>query len=452
MTRHGPRHSGSEQPSVAFSTLGCKLNQYETDALATRFVDGGYRVVDFDGQSDVYIINSCTVTNRADRKSRNLFNRARRSGDAVAGAEHDESSPPLVVLTGCYVDSHRDELESDGTTLVVANERKSSIYELVQAFRRREVIHPSASVFDFPVPSRLLHTRTMLKVQDGCDNHCTFCIIPRVRGRATSRPVTEVLDAAREAIDGGARELVLTGVNMSRYSGEGGFAGLVERILELPGDCRVRISSLEPDGLDQRFVDLFHHPKMCRHLHLCLQSGSQRILLAMRRQYTYDEFVTIAGRLRGIDPQFNLTTDIIVGFPGESEQEFAKSLDAIRELRFGHVHTFPYSEREGTRAARLPDRIPARIRTERAALVRELAQQTKIDYRRGLIGAAQRLLVERVESGPDGQRTLRGLGEHYVPITVAAGPDNPARVNDFADVQTVDLTGDDEPALVGRGA
>ncbi|MCK4516983.1 MAG: tRNA (N(6)-L-threonylcarbamoyladenosine(37)-C(2))-methylthiotransferase MtaB, partial [Spirochaetaceae bacterium] len=428
-----------------------------TDALATRFQDAGYELVHPDEPADVYVVNSCTVTNRADRKSRNLLNRAeRRVGNAYA-ADTPSDQHGLVILAGCYVDSHRDQLESDGHTLVVPNEQKHAIFDLVEAHRRGEVLEPTGSVFDFPVPSRVFHTRTMIKVQDGCDNYCTFCIIPFVRGRAISRPATEVIDAVREAVNGGAREVVLTGVNMSRYrDGDVRFSELVQRVLDVDGDFRLRISSLEPDQLDDPFIDLFDHPKMSPHLHLCAQSASERILLAMRRQYTFSEFRTIAEKLRAKKTDFNLTTDIIAGFPGETDEEFDETLRAVDELEFGHVHTFPYSERDGTRAARMPGRIPERIRTERAAAVRDLAATVKTRYRRRLIGTSQRLLVERVEKAA-GRLVLRGFGEHYVPIRVQRSttsvPGVPTSVpsapvqNEFVDVQIVGIGEGENPVL-----
>ena len=466
---------------VTFSTLGCKLNLYETDALATRFQEGGYEVVDSGTPADVYIINSCTVTNRADRKSRNLLSRAQRESSSAGGPAAAADGPaPLVVMTGCFVDSHRDRLECEGNTFVVANQQKYAIYDLVQAHIRGEVLDPAGSVFDFPVPSRIFHTRTMLKIQDGCDNFCTFCIIPQVRGRAASRPPADILDAAREAVQAGAKELVLTGVNMSRYTyDDTGFTGLLQQLLEIDGAFRLRISSLEPDRLDDGFVELFDHPKMSPHLHLCLQSASERILLAMRRQYSFAQFVEVADRLRAGHPNFNLTTDMIVGFPGETEEEFNESLRAVEDLGFGHVQTFPYSEREGTRAARMPGRLPERVRTERAAAVRQAAAAAKERYRRRLVGTEQRLLVERVdaasagmsdagtgpESGP-GTGTLPapgvalgGFGQHYVPVRVAVSARSTGghRIgepadwqNTFVDVQITDIEDGDDPALLGE--
>lgn len=434
---------------VAFATLGCKLNQFETDSMATTFRAAGYRIVDFADPADVYVVNTCTVTNRADRKSRNLRYRAERARPA----QNDSSSRPgpLVVMTGCYVDSHRDELESDGTTWFVDNAQKQSIPDLVEAHFAGEVIHPRGSVFDFPTPDRIFHTRSTVKVQDGCDNYCTFCIIPFVRGHATSRPSDQVLASVREAVNGGSREIVLTGVNMSRYRDqETDFASLIERVLDVEGDWRLRISSLEPDGLTDRFIDLFRHPRMARHLHLCLQSGSQRILLAMRRQYTYGQYRDVADRLRLIDPLFNITTDLIVGFPGETDEEHAASIAAIPANRFGHVHTFPYSVRSGTRAERMPGHHSERVKRNRAHDVRRAADAEKRAYRTRLIGRTERVLVERVDHRANGAR-LRGFGEHYVQVEVdvpSAGADR--FQNTFVDVRIDALHGCDDPPLAGR--
>ena len=429
--------------SVAFATLGCKLNQFETDSIATRLREDGYRIVDFSEPADVYVINSCTVTNRADRKSRNLLYRAERQSTT-------DSS--IVVLTGCFVDSHRDELESDGRTYIVPNEQKQSIPELVDGHFRGEVIHPAGSVFDFPVPDRVFHTRSTIKIQDGCDNFCTFCIIPFVRGRAQSRPALDVTNSVREAVEGGAKELVLTGVNMSRYrDGEIDFATLVSRCLEVSGDSRLRISSLEPDQLSDRFIELFAHPRMVPHLHLCLQSGSERVLLAMRRQYTAELYSRLARALRDRDPLFNLTTDIIVGFPGETEADFEASLRAVDEIGFGHVHTFPYSVRAGPRAERLADQIPSRVKKDRAARIREAGERSKRAYRERLVGRTERVLVERVEHAGD-RIVLRGLGEHYVPVRVEVARDashDAEYENRFLDVRLVSLEDGDDPALVG---
>jgi len=395
---------------VALSTLGCRLNQYETDSIATQFSDAGYEIVAFDSEAEVYVINSCTVTNRADRKSRNLFYRAQRNRDGNLDG--------LVVLTGCYVDSHREELEQDGRTFVVPNEAKHGVFGLVDAHLHGEVHAPHGSVFDFPNPDRTFHTRTTVKIQDGCDNFCTFCIIPQVRGRAQSRPSEEVVESVRKAVENGSREIVLTGVNMSRYRHlQVDFARLVEQLLAVNGDFRLRLSSLEPDQLTPRFLELFAHQKMVPHLHLCLQAGSERILLAMRRQYTYEHYRRLATELRAVDPRFNITTDLIVGFPGETEEEHVHSLRAIDEIGFGHVHVFPYSVRKGTRAERMSNQVPSKVKKRRAREIREAAERSKRRYLSKLVGTTQSILVERTEGGSAGVR-VTGLTEYYPAATV----------------------------------
>ncbi|MFP4301481.1 MAG: MiaB/RimO family radical SAM methylthiotransferase [Alkalispirochaetaceae bacterium] len=465
---------------IAFYTLGCKLNQYETDSLASQFRREGYEIVRFEQEADCYIINSCTVTNKADRKSRNAMNRAlRRAGarlcepvrSSVVVAEESLSSgrgapdagiaaeaPPndaIVVMTGCFVDSGKERLERSDATYLVDNKRKNQIFSIVDSHFRGEIVDPErldSGIFSFETPERLFHTRTTLKIQDGCDNFCTFCIIPFVRGRAASRPVEEVLSQAREAIRGGSKELVLTGVNMSRYlEGETDFAHLVHRVLEIPGDFRVRISSLEPDSLDERFVELFAHPKMAPHLHLCLQSGSDRILLEMRRMYTVSTYREIVERIRTSYPDFNITTDIIVGFPGEDDAEFQRTLFLAEELQFSHIHTFSYSRRNGTRAERMDGQVSEKVKHERSEAIRELSERSKRSYRSRFVGKEERLLVERVGTKA-GRAIARGLGEHYLPIRVE-GPavkDMNILPNSFLRVRILALEQGDDPELIAE--
>lgn len=461
---------------IAFYTLGCKLNQYETDALASQFRREGYEIVPFREEADCYVINSCTVTNKADRKSRNAMNRAlRQAGSRLyepvrfASAGSWESAeagqralatvtPPkeaIVVMTGCFVDSGRERLQETDATYLVDNKRKSRIYSIVDGHFRGEIVDPESldpGIFRFDTPERLFHTRTTVKVQDGCDNFCSFCIIPFVRGRAASRPSEEILSQAREAIRAGSREIVLTGVNMSRYKDDqADFAELVSRILLLPGDFRVRISSLEPDCLDGRFIDLFAHPKMSPHLHLCLQSGSDRILLHMRRMYTVAGYREIVERIRSRYPDFNLTTDIIVGFPGEDEEDFERTLTLAEELEFSHIHTFPYSRRSGTRAERMPMQVSEKEKQRRSEAIRTLSERTKRAYRSRFIGREQRLLVERLET-IEGRTVARGLGEHYLPIRLEGPTTGEVSIapNSFVQVRLLALDEGADPELIAE--
>jgi threonylcarbamoyladenosine tRNA methylthiotransferase MtaB len=392
--------------TVAFKTLGCRLNQYETDALVTQFHQAGYRVVDFSSPSDITVINTCTVTGQSDQKSRNMIRQSAR-----------KNPEGLVIVTGCMANNHRALLESDEQiTYVVDNERKSQIVSLVDAHLRGEIVHPSkfaGDVFGFEAVDQSLHTRTSIKIQDGCDNFCTYCIVPSVRGRAVSRPVKEILENVRKVVDNGFREIVITGVNIGRYGYEGtGLEKILEKILELPGDFRVRISSMEPDGFGPGFHRLFQHPKLTPHLHLCLQSGSDPILLKMRRMYTVRSFMDIIGTFRKHMPDFNFTTDAIVGFPGETEEDFNLTLNAIREAAFSHVHTFRYSRRKGTRADRMDQQVEEKLKTERSERIRMQSEENRLRYMRSMTGKKQRVLVEKV-----GRNSwARGYGEHYLPV------------------------------------
>ena len=390
---------------IAFKTLGCRLNQYETDALVTDFDKAGYQLVGVDESPDVVVVNTCTVTNQSDQKSRTTISQAARANNNA-----------VVVVTGCMANNFKEKLESqDSITFVVENNRKSSILSLVDAHFSGEILHPNQlpqDVFRYEPVQKSLHTRSAVKIQDGCDNFCTFCIIPMVRGRAISRPVAEVLESVRKTIENGFKEIVITGVNIGRYEdGEARFEDLLAQILEVPGDFRVRISSLEPDGFGDRFVELFKHPKLMPHLHLCLQSGSGKTLLRMRRMYDVAQFRKTVNLFRSVYPGFNFTTDIIVGFPGETDEEFQETIDAVKEFNFSHVHTFKYSVRRGTRAERLENHIPEKIKTERSAQIRKLSEENKKQYYQSLIGKTQQVLVEKAT-----KTKASGYGDLYVPI------------------------------------
>jgi threonylcarbamoyladenosine tRNA methylthiotransferase MtaB len=394
---------------VAFKTLGCRLNQYETDALVTDFDNAGYQLVDFDGSPDVVVVNTCTVTNQSDQKSRTVISQAaRKNKDAV------------VVVTGCMANNFKEKLESqDNITFVVENNRKSSVLALVDAHFSGEIIHPNQlpqDVFRYEPVQKSLHTRSAVKIQDGCDNFCTFCIIPMVRGRAVSRSVEDVLESVRKTVENGFKEIVITGVNIGRYEdGDARFEDLLAKVLAVPGDFRVRISSLEPDGFGDRFVDLFRHPKLMPHLHLCLQSGSEKTLLRMRRMYDVDQFRKTINQFRLVYPDFNFTTDIIVGFPGETEEEFQQTIDAVKEFNFSHVHTFKYSIRKGTRAERLENHIPEKIKNERSLRIRELSEENKQKYFESFIGKSQEVLIEKITQG-----IASGYGQNYIPVRFKA--------------------------------
>jgi len=427
--------------AIAFKTLGCRLNLFETDSLMSEFAAKGYEVTDdVDARADVYIINTCTVTNQSDQKSKRVMNRIKRL--------HDDS---VKIVTGCMATNYKEQLqESDKVDYVVDNDHKTSIVELVEAHFVGETADPDLfekDVFNYQPAKTTAHTRALIKIQDGCNNFCTYCIIPKVRGRAISRPVGEVLENIRKVVSYGFKEVVLTGVNLGTYRYDDvDFEELVKQILEIPGNFRVRISSMEPDGFTDSFFKLFHHPKLTPHLHLCLQSGSEAILKKMRRMYTGELFESMTVKLREEMPGFNITTDIIVGFPGETEQDINDTLAMSERINFGHIHTFKYSVRKGTRAERLPEQIHGDIKTRRSERVRELSEETRENYRRSFIGKTQVVLVERINQ--EGFAT--GYGENYVPIVIR---EKNLQTNTFYKVDITDLMqGKDEPVLVGEKA
>jgi threonylcarbamoyladenosine tRNA methylthiotransferase MtaB len=400
---------------VAFRTLGCRLNQYETEAVAAEFADAGYDIVPFEEPADVYVINSCTITGGADRKSRNLVYRALRSLDAAEPPGAPAASRGPVVLTGCFSERHGEEFAGDSRVLVVGNEAKNTVFDAVSAWRAPPGgARTPADRFGFRGSRGVFRTRAAVKIQDGCDQFCTYCIVPHVRGRAASRDPESILEEVRRTVADGAREIVLTGVNLGRFAhGATDFPRLVERVLAgLPedGSVRLRISSLEPEGLDGRFAGLFSDSRLAPHVHLCLQSGSDRVLRRMNRHYRVDDLRRIAAELRTVVPELNLTTDIIVGFPAETEEDFTASRDAATELAVGHIHVFPFSPREGTPAARMPQQIAAAVKRERAASLREHSAELTRRYYRSLVGRREEVLIEQGS---------RGYGRLYVPVVVA---------------------------------
>jgi threonylcarbamoyladenosine tRNA methylthiotransferase MtaB len=421
---------------IAFKTLGCRLNQFETDSLVSEFNGAGYQVVDFSDPADIYVVNTCTVTGHSDKKSRNLIGQAAKKNNKA-----------IVIAAGCMITNPRIEQPTNrNITYYVENTRKSSIFSLVEAHFQGEIMNPDSfepDVFSYKSADTTLHTRSLIKIQDGCDNYCTFCIVPFVRGRAISRPVPDVLENIKKVLEFGFREIVVTGVNIGRYQWEGtSFEDLVEKILNIPGDFRVRISSMEPEGFGDKFFELFSHPKLMPHLHLCVQSGSDQVLLRMRRMYNLQQYLNMINKIRGKYEDFNFTTDIIVGFPGETEEDFQASCKVIQDAGFSHIHTFKYSRRKGTRADRMPGQVPEMIKNDRSEIIRRISEENKLKYRTSLIGKTQNVLVEKVR----GNKGL-GYGELYIPVEIT----HPGMKNNM--IQEVKLTGiqkGKDPVLIGK--
>ena len=392
--------------TIAFKTLGCRVNLYETDALASRFKAAGYDIAENDGDADAYVVNTCTVTNTSDQKCRQAIHQIRR--------KHPEA---LIAVTGCMVNHRKEELLQSGVAdYVIDNERKSALFDIIDEHFRTGHSDPEGydrDLFSYQPAFDTFHTRSLIKIHDGCNNFCSYCIIPMVRGRSTIRPAEDICNNVREVVAHGFKEIVLTGVNMGRYQYEStNFEQLVENILEIDGDFRVRVSSIEPDQFSDRFLGLFQHEKLAPHMHICLQSGSDDTLKRMHRFYTVAQFRDMCERIKAFRPDFNLTTDIIVGFPGETEQTFSESCDFAREIGFSHIHTFKYSKRTGTKAASMPNQVPEKEKTERSEVMRQISLENKNKYFEMMQGHSQRMLIERIDS----KGVARGYGENYVPV------------------------------------
>jgi threonylcarbamoyladenosine tRNA methylthiotransferase MtaB len=382
-------------------------------------------------------VNTCTVTNQGDSKSKKAINQATK-----------KEGEPVVIVTGCMVNGQKEKLQKlNGVTYFVENEQKTSIFQIAEAHFNGETVSPdnfSKDLFGFEAADETFHTRSFIKIQDGCDNFCTYCIVPKVRGRAISRPVSEIMENIRNVIGFGFKEIVLTGVNIGRYDYEGiDFESLVEKILDIPGDFRLRISSIEPEGFGEKLFSLFSHPKMTPHLHLCLQSGSDRILLLMRRFYNVKTFMGLVEKIRSRYPDFNLTTDIIVGFPGETEEDFRKSCDISREIGFSHIHTFKYSTRSGTRAERMADQVPESVKQERSRIIHNIYEENKRKYRQSMLGKEQLVLVEKYNPKTS---MAKGYGEHYIPVEFKSETDPH---NKFVPVKLESLGPGSDPVVRG---
>lgn len=352
-------------PRVAFTTLGCKVNQSETDLMARQFVAAGYVPVDFSDRADVYVVNTCTVTHVADRKSRQMLHQAGRANPDA-----------LVVATGCYASIVGNVLANE-RTLVVRNRDKDRLVELVAGHLSADAAHLPTFVDTakyLSVSGGQERSRAQVKAQDGCDSHCTYCIIPRARGRSRSLLPGEVVNRVRALSTEGHSEIVITGVDLGSY-GENDdirldLGGLLRRVLAETEVRRVRVSSLEPGDFKPEWLPLWADRRLCRHLHVPLQSGSAGVLGRMERRYSPQEYADMIALCRQAIPHVTITTDIMVGFPGETDEEFEETMAFVRGIAFDGMHVFKYSQRSGTRAARMEAQVREEVKSARAALLR----------------------------------------------------------------------------------
>ena len=370
---------------VALHNLGCKVNAYETEAMQELLEEHGYEIVPFKEGADIYIINTCTVTNMADRKSRQMLHRARKMNPHA-----------IVVACGCYVQAKADELD-ECIDIVVGNNRKKDIIEILKEYERgregtcQEMvdINHTKEYEEMHLTRTAEHTRAYIKVQDGCNQFCSYCIIPYARGRVRSRDHESVLREVQGLASNGYKEVVLTGIHLSSYGMDTGdhLLNLIMDIHEVPGIQRIRLGSLEPRIITEEFArTLAGLPKMCPHFHLSLQSGCDATLERMNRRYTAEEYYEKCVLLRKYFHNPALTTDVIVGFPGETEEEFAQSKAFVDKVNFYETHVFKYSRREGTLAAKMENQVPETVKTVRSNELLELSRRKQRNYEEALIG------------------------------------------------------------------
>ena len=411
--------------SVSFYTLGCKVNQYETQMLKEKFSAAGYTVVGEEEFADIYVINTCTVTNLSDRKSRQHVRRLKKINPDA-----------LIAVTGCYAQTDSEAVAAiEGVSIVAGTNAKNHLVEYVDEYiekNGKDSGKVDSHIFPYEkldvyeetgiITSMESRTRAFIKVQEGCDRFCAYCIIPYARGKVRSRGLEDILAEARSLVDGGFKELVLTGINTALYGvdfeenkGQSGIEGLIAAISDIEGDFRIRLSSLEPNVVDVATARaLAKYPKLCHHMHLSIQSGSDTVLKRMSRRYDTEQYLEIARTLKDSDANYAITTDIIVGFPGETAEEFAQTLDMVRKAGFAKVHAFRYSKRSGTRAAEMPDQVDSVTAARRSEALIELAAfETQAFFEKNR-GTTRRVLFERITE--DG--LIEGYTDNYIKVYV----------------------------------
>lgn len=395
---------------VCFTNLGCKLNQAELERLARVFSHAGHQITRDLASADLHVVNTCTVTHVAERDSRKIARRGRRLNPRIR-----------TVLTGCYVaqDPERSKKET-GVDLIVANQDKERLLETVQeAFPQLAAREPTAPENrDLPYGQLDFgNARALVKIEDGCNMHCSFCIIPATRGRQRSRPPGEVVREVDDLVAAGFPEIVLTGVQISSYRYRGlGLFDLASRILNETMVRRLRLTSIAPWQFDSRLLELFETNRLCRHVHLSLQSGSSKTLERMRRPYTADDFAALVGRLRARVSGLAITTDVIAGFPGETDTEFEESLAFVRAMGFTRVHAFPYSVRPGTAAAELGGQIEFAAKKDRVLRLRQVGDRSERDFVESQIGLEAEILWEAERDG-----TWHGTSDNYLRARTRSG-------------------------------
>jgi threonylcarbamoyladenosine tRNA methylthiotransferase MtaB len=412
-------------PTVAFHTLGCKVNHYETEAIWQLFKQQNYERVDFESTADVYVINTCTVTNTGDKKSRQVIRRAiRKNPDAV------------ICVTGCYAQTSPAEiLAIPGVDIVVGTQDRVKMLEYVEQYKKeRQPINAVGNIMknrvyeELDVPSFTDRTRASLKIQEGCNNFCTFCIIPWARGLLRSRDPKQVIRQAQQLVDAGYKEIVLTGIHTGGYGEDMKDYNLAMLLRDLEANVkglkRLRISSIEASQITDEVIDVLKNSKVIvRHLHIPLQSGSNTVLKRMRRKYTMEFFAERLNRLKQALPGLAVTSDVIVGFPGETEEEFMETYNFVKEHQFSELHVFPYSKRTGTPAARMENQIDEEVKNERVHRLITLSDQLAKEYASQFEGEVLEVIPEeRYKEAPE-SGLYEGYTDNYLKVVFPASED-----------------------------
>jgi threonylcarbamoyladenosine tRNA methylthiotransferase MtaB len=401
--------------TVSVVTVGCKLNQYETQLLSENLRLNGYRVLPWGDPVDVVVVNTCSVTSRAEATARNFIHRTSRF-----------KPQPYLAVTGCYARRKKNELaQIEGVRLV------GNLDEVIDALAGGPDRTDSISSFDG-------HTRAFVKIQDGCDNHCTFCVLPRLRGRPRSRPAQQILEEVSTLCGNGYSEVVLTGINMGNYRDvDSDFVALLDRLERIQPLRRLRLSSIEPTHIDERFLQHFaDSEKLCAHLHIPLQSGDEAILRRMGRRYTPDDYLSVVKRLKEANRITAVGADVIVGFPGETEREFENTRSLVQSLPISYLHVFRYSPREETAARAFDGKVPEEVKKERGERLMTLGHQKWLQYRKQFLSKELEVLVEHRRDVRSGK--LMGLSSNYIRV-LFCGDDS--LMGTYARVLLQDLSG-----------
>ncbi|MDD6920712.1 MAG: tRNA (N(6)-L-threonylcarbamoyladenosine(37)-C(2))-methylthiotransferase MtaB [Eubacteriales bacterium] len=422
---------------IAFHTLGCKVNQYETDAMISKFVKNGYEIVGENDEADVYLVNTCSVTNMAERKSRQYIRRMKKKNEDA-----------IVVVAGCYTQLSADELKQmPEVDILVGTNEKADIVNYVENFiKADEKFHEYIKEYDElkvyeelgitkPVDSRM---RAFVKIQEGCNRFCSYCIIPYARGNVRSRDIDMVIEECSQLISTGTKEIILTGINTALCEN---LLEILKRLDEMDGDFRVRLSSLEPTVVNKEYVkSLFKFKRLCHHLHLSVQSGSDAVLKEMNRSYNRTQYLDIVKELRNFDKYYGLTTDIIVGFPGETDKDFDDSLDIINKSMYVHTHAFKYSKRKGTKAAVMPNQVDDEIKKTRIDKLIEVGLQSSKAFFELNKGTVQKVLFEEYD---EQLKAITGYTDNYIKVYLQCDSDDAEKlINQFVMVEMLDNNGE----------